>query len=196
MNKKRLATIVVSVLAIAVLAIGSTLAYFTSNDKAGNSFVMGNVKIDLKESQDNGTTWVDDGLTYDQVMPGSTMNKLAVVNVDPTSEDCYIRVKMTVTTTNISDADKALLITAINTEAAAHDFVAGTDGYYYFQNSTDSTAHKSDSLTFLNSFVIPTGIGNDSANGTFAIDIEADAIQAANITFGDATNTFFTNYIS
>lgn len=192
MNKKRLATIVVSVLAIAVLAIGSTLAYFTSNDKAGNSFVMGNVKIDLKESQDDGTTWVDKGLTYDQVMPGSTMNKLAVVNVDPTSEDCYIRVKMTVTTTGISDADKALLITAINTEAAAHDFVAGTDGYYYFKNST---AHAGDSLTFLNSFVIPTSIGNDSANGTFAIDIEADAIQAANITFGDTTNTFFTNYI-
>ena len=49
MKKKLIATsLVVAMLAIAV--IGGSLAYFTDNDSATNTFTVGNVKIDLLES--------------------------------------------------------------------------------------------------------------------------------------------------
>ena len=40
-----------SLVIVAILAIGATLAYFTDTDKETNTFTVGNVKIDLIESQ-------------------------------------------------------------------------------------------------------------------------------------------------
>ena len=51
--KKKLTLVVTSVLLVAALVIGGTLAYFTDTDSATNTFTVGNVKIDLIEQQVN-----------------------------------------------------------------------------------------------------------------------------------------------
>jgi len=50
MNKKKLVTIAMALSMVAILAIGGTLAYFTSYDEASNVFTTGNVTIELTES--------------------------------------------------------------------------------------------------------------------------------------------------
>ena len=51
MNKRRILAIAMSLVIVAILAIGATLAYFTDTKELTNTFTVGNVKIELLESQ-------------------------------------------------------------------------------------------------------------------------------------------------
>lgn len=51
MNKRRILAIAMSLVIVAILAIGATMAYFTADDHETNTFTVGNVKIDLIEQQ-------------------------------------------------------------------------------------------------------------------------------------------------
>lgn len=51
MNKRRILAIAMSLCIVAILAVGASLAYFTSTDEATNTFTVGNVKIKLIEQQ-------------------------------------------------------------------------------------------------------------------------------------------------
>lgn len=52
MNKRKIVLLASALCMVAILAIGGTLAYFTDTDSATNTFTIGNVKIDLKETFD------------------------------------------------------------------------------------------------------------------------------------------------
>ena len=113
MKKKSLLLTLTAVIMVAALAVGGTLAYFTSTDDAGNSFTVGNVAIDLFEHQvapvvdTNGlTTWVyardDTGAMveaeenhYTGIYPGAVLPK------DPTIRNtgdnpAYVRMIVTI----------------------------------------------------------------------------------------------------
>lgn len=51
MKKRTILTAAIAVLLVAVLVVGGSLAYFTDKDSATNTFTVGNVKIELIESQ-------------------------------------------------------------------------------------------------------------------------------------------------
>ena len=51
MKKKSILMAAIAVMLVAVLVVGGTLAYFTDTKSATNTFTMGNVKIELLESQ-------------------------------------------------------------------------------------------------------------------------------------------------
>ena len=51
MNKRKILTLALSICMIAILAIGGSLAYLTDKDNETNVFTVGNVDIDLIESQ-------------------------------------------------------------------------------------------------------------------------------------------------
>ena len=51
MNKRRILAIAMSLVIVAIIAVGATLAYFTDTKSATNTFTIGNVKIDLIESK-------------------------------------------------------------------------------------------------------------------------------------------------
>lgn len=53
MSKRKILALASAVCMVAILAIGGTLAYFTSTDEATNTFTTGGVKIDLIEQQVN-----------------------------------------------------------------------------------------------------------------------------------------------
>lgn len=51
MNKKQIVALATCVSTVAIAVVGGTLAYFTDTDKEVNTFTVGNVKIELIESQ-------------------------------------------------------------------------------------------------------------------------------------------------
>lgn len=51
MNKRRILVAALALCIVAVIAVGATVAYLTSTDSETNTFTVGNVKIDLIESQ-------------------------------------------------------------------------------------------------------------------------------------------------
>ena len=53
MTKKKILVLALSIAMVAILAVGGSLAYFTSSDKAENTFTAGGVKIELIEQQVN-----------------------------------------------------------------------------------------------------------------------------------------------
>ena len=55
MNRRKILVLALAVCLTAILAIGGTLAYFTDQDSAINTFTMGaGVSIDLFEHDDDG----------------------------------------------------------------------------------------------------------------------------------------------
>ena len=51
MTKKKILVLALTIAMVAILAVGGSLAYLTSTDSATNTFTVGNVKIELLESQ-------------------------------------------------------------------------------------------------------------------------------------------------
>lgn len=108
--KKKFALMATSLVLVAALAVGGTLAYLTSQDSVTNTFTVGNVTITLDEAKVNpdGTlvTGEDAGRvkanSY-KLMPGHTYNKDPMVTVVKDSESSYI--KMTVTFNEAAELD-------------------------------------------------------------------------------------------
>lgn len=102
--KKKITLVATSVLLVAAMVIGGTLAYFTDTDKATNTFTMGNVDITLDEALVNktGDEWIADAQAprvqaneYEGVYPGAVMPKDPTVHVADGS-DAFVRVKVTI----------------------------------------------------------------------------------------------------
>ncbi|MEG0377665.1 MAG: TasA family protein, partial [Eubacterium sp.] len=108
MTKKKKGALLISALAlIAVIVVGGTLAYFTSQDTAKNVFTLGKVSGEITETStpdpDNnikGGRPTEDGIEYDRVLPGDQLSKEPVVRLKAGSEDAYVRVKLTVENTD------------------------------------------------------------------------------------------------
>lgn len=112
MMKKILAMLLALVLVICATVAG-TLAYLTSEDEVVNTFTVGKVIISLDETDvdnDDNTSDVTevDGVKRDKansysLMPGKKHTKDPVVEVKQGSEDCYVRVLVTIN--NKADLD-------------------------------------------------------------------------------------------
>ena len=98
--KKKVLTICLIVALAATAIIGGTLAYFTDIDKADNTFVTGNVKIELQENFGD-----NDPKTPEKLLPatgsaqaGTLKNgitkEVTVKNIG--TEDAYVRVHIAI----------------------------------------------------------------------------------------------------
>ena len=152
--KKKLTALCLCVALLAVAVVGASLAYFTDTKSATNTFTVGNVKIELLESQfhregndNSGDTSIpdpthkvvaDDGMKY--VATGHTMFTDAEIKADAeTYATDYLAVKGEnmvpgrgvakcpyVVNTGANDA--YIRIRVMVPSAANNDFVAVTDG--------------------------------------------------------------------
>ena len=89
MSKKKIISLCLVVCLLAT-AIGGTLAYFTDTDSEKNTFTVGNVDIDLTETNKINNVDVT-GNAFKNVMPGTEITKTAVVT-NNSSETAYVRV--------------------------------------------------------------------------------------------------------
>ncbi|MGN1279345.1 MAG: TasA family protein [Limosilactobacillus sp.] len=155
MKKKILALCLVIALA-ATAVIGGTLAYFTDDDEATNTFTVGNVKIDLTEP-----SW-EEGVTVEDVYPGQALDKDPIVTNEG-NNPCFVRVKVEgLDCLKETGASVIALRHLVDDEYAdGYNDAAWTyneeDGYYYYNevlNPGDTTPSLFDQI------VIPTDLEN------------------------------------
>ena len=168
MNKKKILVLAVSVCLVAILAIGGTLAYFTDEEEATNTFTVGNVDITLTEPNWEGTGSQD----APEVYPGEPLAK------DPTvtntgANPCFVRIKVTGLDC-LAPAGNIQLRTGGVIGALGADWEKSGDYYYY---KKVLAVGESNSALF-DHIVIPTGLENGDAETEFNVVVTAEAVQA------------------
>ena len=178
MKKKLLAMCLVVALA-ATAVIGGTLAYFTDNDAATNTFTVGNVDIELTEpnGDDHGETEAE------TVYPGEPLDK------DPTVENignnpCFVRVSVS-NLDQFGEKGDIVYLTNWVEGALGEGWVDGGDGYFYWskplvvkgtENDEWNQGLASKTTALFDQIKMPTGLtGNEEAE---AIVVTAQAVQA------------------
>ena len=188
MNRKHILVLALAVCLTAILAIGGTLAYFTDQDSAVNTFTMGaGVSIDLFEHNDDGKEV--DALTYPDVVPGVSYAKDPTVRNDGAT-DAWIRVNVTLTNYDVFRAAAALHgVTDLSAIFGGHDeskwtrasitedAAADSVTYSYYYNT--SLAPNAETGPLFTGVTIPGAFTGDDLEGltSFEIRVTADAIQ-------------------
>ena len=188
MKKRNVLTLLLALVLVAAIAVGSTLAYFTSQDAETNTFTMGKVEINLDESDDEGTTWDEDGLEYEAVLPGNVEKKIARVTVDEDSEDCYLMMTVEVAVpadTKLTEADIAALYGAIDAAINKEAWTVTTKNDGTLQCVYNDKLSAEDEVRLFQTITIPTSFGNNTAGQSFEIVLNAYAIQADNLELAD-----------
>lgn len=172
MKKKSLVSLLAAVCLVAVIGVGSTLAYFTDSDAANNVVTMGHVDIELDEPQFSAE---NENNTIENVVPNQEITKDPTITVLAGSESCYLRASIEISDT-LTAGQAEQLLANIN---VGDEWVLSADGYFYFQNKVEK-AEADQEVVFFDSVVIPETWGNEVADMTFEINVTAEAIQADN----------------
>lgn len=167
--KKKIVTVCLVIALVAIAAMG-TLAYFTGDDSATNTFTVGNVKIDLTEPQWDASGSQDAPTVY----PGEPLAK------DPTVENvglnpCFVRLEITGWDCLGEDAGDIIYRTNYVDNALGTDWVKHTDGYYYY---TKVLAVGEKTTAVFDQIVIPTALTNGDGETEFDLVVNAYAVQA------------------
>lgn len=214
MKKKNVLMIALSLCLAAVIAVGGTLAYFTSNtDKKQNAFTTGNVNIELVDESPVGKVDPDNpdspelvtgeknhvtgDITYEDVMPGDVISKKVGVNLDADSENAWIAIKVDISATPVDentlstvDALKevwSLIDNQVKTTEWMKKDISDTSAVYYLKSEADNSE---DTYVLFDRLAIPgEEWGNAYADMTFSIDVQGFAVQAKNLTGPDEADS-------
>ncbi len=162
MNKRKIILLAALLVMVAILGVGGTLAYFTAEDSATNTFTVGNVKIELTEPN-----WEE----AEDVYPGQVLPKdPKVTNVG--TNPCYVRIA--VEGLDVLGKDDLL----IKVGELGTDWVLHTDGYYYYTKVLEKDAA---TTAVFETITIPTALTNDKGEeyeASYDINVKAYAVQA------------------
>ena len=184
-------------IALAVVAIGgATLAYFTDQtDAKTNVFTVGKVDIDLTE---------DKCVPNSKMVPGTTIEKNPTITIQSGSEDCWVR--MVVTINNASELDAIFApsgadLTTIFTGyerskwtllSQSKDTEANTRTYVFGYNTILSNGEGgTKSATLFTGVAVPATVTGTQLNTltNFTITVQGEAIQTAD-TFSTVSEAF------
>lgn len=182
MNKRKILLLVAMLSMVAILGVGGTLAYFTAEDAATNTFTVGNVEIELTEPN-----WTASGSEdAPEVYPGEALAK------DPTvtntgKNPCFVRVKVEGLDC-LGNAGMIIYRTGFEDNKLGENWVLHTDGYFYYTKvlATKAAAGVDEynkELTYVTTplfeqIVIPTALTNGDGVTKYDIDVTAYAVQA------------------
>ena len=176
--KKKVLLVSLLVALLAVVIVGSSLAYFTANDEKKNTFTVGNVKIEIVEEK-----W-DEAVEAEEnkdMYPGQTIDKDPVVN-NIGKNPAFIRV-------SVSDLDQfgenAMITYATGGVEGklGEGWVDGNDGFFYFTKAVDPEAG---TTALFETITIPASLENDTT--TKDVVVKAYAVQAQGIEAADPAN--------
>lgn len=198
--KKILALLLCAVLLIGA-SVAGTVAYLTSQDKVVNNFTVGQVKIILDEAPVDANGDATDGNRVKtnsyKLLPGHEYDKDPQVHVVAGSEDCYVRMYVTITKAKEWDAicskykvGAADMFVGLNTTAWTYKSstpgLAGentrTYEYWYSNKVTDiPEAENKDLDPLFTGIKMPNQLTNEdlaTLGEDFKIFVVAQAIQA------------------
>ena len=164
-NGATIAIIILTILLVASIAIGITLAYFTSNATVAGNITLGNpVTISITQGGASATSLTFPG----DALPGTVYDQAIGVVAPADMTEALMRAKLTIT-----NADGAS--TSVDADAT-NNWVKGDDGYHYYNGSISAN----ESVEYITSLTVPTSLTNEDANKTFNIEIIVETIQKAN----------------
>jgi len=183
MKNKKIAIVIASLVLIASLVIGGTIAYLTDTDSATNTITVGAIDIDLDEPN-----WDDDNDGKDKV-PGDTEVKDPIVTA--VDGDSYMRVVVsfydTATGDLITDTDRIDLILNTIYFDSTYDVATQTPGTGLVKGNSYSLAdlaafdHVNPNFTFDSTRVADAGIRYYNYNGIFSANTDDVAVLFTNI---------------
>ena len=185
MKKKRLVVTMASVAAIAAIGIGSTFAYFTSQDEATNAFTLGDIEIELTEDnwdEDNGVN----------ILPMQTIAKdPAVTNTG--LNDAYIFLKVTVPQAEVQlegqEAAEVQDLFTLNNISDKWTLVSEENGVYvYAYNETVAPEASTDAL--FDSVTLANLVEADYAEVIESLDINVEAYGVQTVSFDSAADAW------
>ena len=168
-----IAIITLSILLIATVSIGVTLAYFTANTNVTGNITLGDpvtISITQGGASASSLTFAGDAL------PGTVYDQVIGVQAPADMTEALMRAKLTIT-----NADGATTTVDATT---TDNWTEGTDDYYYYKGSISANQ----SVDFITALTVPTTLTNEDANKTFSIDVVVETIQKAN----NAANSVWT----
>lgn len=201
MKKTKLLTTLGAVALIGAIGIGSTFAYLTSETgTVKNTFTVGNVKIDLKESEviktdgqyadnDGANNWSVRENKYENLIPGDEMVKDPTVIVEKNTvvANVFVAVKLDETGWSYNDTTRKFTCGEFSTDAVTSDWT-----YYTAEkNPTVAVFYKKDvdssegdvALTLFNK--VTYAASATEAKAPADLKIRAAAVQAGNINLDD-----------
>jgi len=157
--------IVLTIMLVASIAVGVTLAYFADDANVVGNVTLGdpvNINITQGGSAVTSLTFSNDAL------PGHVYDQVIGVSVPADTSNALLRAKLIITNTDGA---------ALNVEATTvSTWIKAEDEYYYY----NGVASANDAIDFVTAVKIPTALTNEDAHKTFNIDISVEAIQEAN----------------
>ena len=178
MKKKNLITAVASVAMVGVIAVGSTLAYLSANDKKlTNTFTFANgITVDVFEEDTIGKGNVSGGIDYTNLVAGQTLDKDVDVTVTTTVNTyVYIKVAAGQNGTTEMNLDKTQITnngwTALNAEGGAYQV--------YYKEVKGTTESDDFNFGVFETVTVPDGDGTASLKD---IIIDVYAVQAYGFT--------------
>ena len=196
MKKRNLLLSLLSLALVAVIGVGATLAYFTDKTETKvNTFTTGKVAISIIDKTEPEEGEVagnpnDNGIAYDEVMPGDVLSKIVGVNTDADSADAYVAIRVTVTDVVAPNAGDAvttdeiaaqisdIIASRVDSELWAAKELGNGDVVYYFKTVVPGGTQN---LILFNNIPIPGSEWNNAyAELSFNVNVQAAAIQADN----------------
>lgn len=176
---RRILLLLASLLLVAILSVGATMAYLTSSSEVTNTFTVGKVKIELDEAKVDeygvaDTTAARVTANEYKLIPGHNYVKDPTIHVDAESENCYLFVEI------INDiAAIEASSSTIASQMAAYGWVNVTDNIYCkCDNSAPMYVAGGTDVKVFDSFTIRADVEDLSAYAGLTVKITAYAIQA------------------
>lgn len=158
------AIITLSILLVASIAIGVTLAFFATDANVAGSITLGDpVNINITQGGASVTSLTFDGTA----LPGKVYDQVIGVSVPQNTSPALLRAKLTISNTG------GATVNVVATTVEAWD--SAEDGYYYY----NGTANAGDAIDFVTAITVPKALTNEDANKSFNVDIIVEAIQEA-----------------
>lgn len=163
---KKSIVILMTTALVALLVVGGTMAWFTAEAEATNSFKAGTLTINLVDEFDEEEA--------QNVNPGDCYDKTVYVENTGTKR-AYIRVKLTpkFDPNNLSTDVVTYLVDDWEKNWAL------IDGWYYYRGEVDAKTGETTKLIEKVCFD-GEGMGNDYQDASFTLEVKAEAIQVTN----------------
>lgn len=190
MNRKKIITLCLSIILLALIGVGGTLAYLTSNtEQLNNRFTFSNgISMQLDEdridknlhtvTEENGViAGSDKGNDYLNVLPGEVLHKDPTVTILANSPDCYVFV-------SVKNPSEELLSLNISDEWMFIDKIDDISYYVYVKDGQPESVKASKQNTRLtlvfDSVTVANIINKDNSELVSLSDIEvkASAVQS------------------